>query len=112
MKKIVITGSNGFIGSFLAKKLIQQKYDVTCFVRDGSNIELLPDNSQIVYVDYSNEKEISNLLQNQEIIIHVAALTRANPTRRSRSFQLSQGSDAMNLPNGAKERNRGRIASN
>lgn len=88
MKKIVITGSNGFIGSFLAKKLIQQKYDVTCFVRYDSNIELLPENSKIVYVDFSNDKEISNLLQNQEIIIHVAALTRAKKWQQFKKINI------------------------
>ncbi len=77
MKKIVITGANGFIGSFLAYKLIQQKYDVTCFVRFGSNIELLSENNKIVYIDYSNKKELFHLLQDQEIIMHAAALTRA-----------------------------------
>jgi len=102
MKKIVITGSNGFIGSFLAKKLIQQKYDVTCFVRDGSNIELLPDNSQIVYVDYSNEKEISNLLQNQEIIIHVAALTRAKKWQQFKKINIELTEKLINFYNTSK----------
>ncbi len=99
MKKIVITGSNGFIGSFLAKELIQQKYDVTCFVRYGSNIELLPENSKIVYVDYSKEKEIYNLLQNQEIIIHVAALTRAKKWEQFKKINIDLTEKLINLYN-------------
>lgn len=99
MKKIVITGSNGFIGSFLAKKLIQQKYDVTCFVRYGSNIELLHENSKIVYVDFSNDKEISNLLQNQEIIIHVAALTRAKKWQQFNKINIELTEKLINFYN-------------
>ncbi|NQV19427.1 MAG: NAD-dependent epimerase/dehydratase family protein [Armatimonadetes bacterium] len=99
MKKIVITGSNGFIGSFLAKKLIQQKYDVTCFVRHYSNTELLPENSKIVYVDYSNDKELSDLLQNQEIIIHVAALTRAKKWEQFKKINIELTEKLLDLYN-------------
>ena len=99
MRKIIITGSNGFIGSFLAKKLIEQKYDVTCFVRYDSNIELLPENSKIVYVDYSNDKEISDLLQNQEIIIHVAALTRAKKWQQFKKINIELTEKLLDIYN-------------
>lgn len=36
--KIVVTGGNGFIGSWVVKKLSSMGHDVTCLVRVGSDI--------------------------------------------------------------------------
>jgi nucleoside-diphosphate-sugar epimerase len=77
MEKIIITGANGFIGSFLTKKLLENDFEVTSLVRYGSNIDLLPENSNIVFIDYDDEKKVQNVFQNKEILIHCAALTRA-----------------------------------
>lgn len=84
MKKIVITGANGFVGSTLAKKLLNSGYQVTCLVRTGSDIDLIEDKKNICYIDYNNLEEIEHKLQGKEILIHVAALTRA---RKWESFQ-------------------------
>ncbi len=78
MKKIVITGANGFVGSALAKKLLNSGNDVTCLVRAGSDIELIEDKKNISYIDYSNLNEIEHAIQGKEILIHTAALTRAH----------------------------------
>ena len=77
MKKIVITGANGFVGSALTKKLLNSGYEVTCLVRTGSNIDLIEDKRNIRYINYSNLEEIKLALQDKDILIHVAALTRA-----------------------------------
>ena len=77
MKRVVITGANGFVGSFLTRKLNEQNYSVTCIVRKGSNTDLLPKNSNIIFIDYNNEKEIKKAFQNHEILIHLAAKTKA-----------------------------------
>ena len=84
MKKIVITGANGFVGSTLAKKLLNSGYQVTCLVRTGSDIDIIEDKKNICYIDYNNLEEIEHKLQGKEILIHVAALTRA---RKWESFQ-------------------------
>ncbi|OQX70987.1 MAG: hypothetical protein B6D62_03010, partial [Candidatus Cloacimonas sp. 4484_275] len=54
-----------------------QNYSVTCIVRKGSNTDLLPKNSNIIFIDYNNEKEIKKAFQNHEILIHLAAKTKA-----------------------------------
>jgi len=77
MKKIVITGANGFVGSALTKKLLNSGYEVTCLVRTGSNVELIENDTKIYYIDYNNLEEVRQVLQGKDILIHVAALTRA-----------------------------------
>ncbi len=77
MKNVVITGSNGFVGSSLVTKLIQSHcFHPICLVREGSNIELLPENAEIKYVDY-NENSFDDVISKADIVIHVAALTKA-----------------------------------
>lgn len=84
MKKIVITGANGFVGSALAKKLLNSGHEVTCLVRTGSDISLIEGNKYICYINYDNLEEIEHALQNKDILIHAAALTRA---RKWESFK-------------------------
>jgi len=77
MKKIVITGANGFLGSTLTSKLLEQNIDVVPLVRNGSDVSLLPDNSDIQYVDYRNMDELEKAFSGQQILIHNAGLTKA-----------------------------------
>ncbi|MEA2095072.1 MAG: NAD-dependent epimerase/dehydratase family protein [Candidatus Cloacimonadota bacterium] len=84
MKNIVITGANGFVGSALAKKLLNSGHEVTCLVRTGSDISLIEGNKYICYINYDNLEEIEHALQNKDILIHAAALTRA---RKWESFK-------------------------
>ncbi|MDN5354740.1 MAG: hypothetical protein PWQ09_1496 [Candidatus Cloacimonadota bacterium] len=76
MKKIAITGANGFIGSFLSNYL-KNEYQVTCLVRQNSNTDLLADKNMIRFVDYSDEELLQTIIASQDILIHTAALTKA-----------------------------------
>lgn len=76
--RIVITGANGFVGSNLTRFLMNKGHDVTALVRKTSNVSLLPIKSRIVEVDYCNIESIKNAFANQDIILHTAALTRAD----------------------------------
>ncbi|MCF7912460.1 MAG: NAD-dependent epimerase/dehydratase family protein [Candidatus Cloacimonetes bacterium] len=77
MKKVVITGANGFIGSRLAAYLQQKGYDVVCLVRQGSDTSLLSNSSQIKYIDYHTPDSWQEAFAGCQILIHAAALTRA-----------------------------------
>jgi len=70
-----ITGSTGFIGSFLVDRLIEQGYKVVCLVRKDSNIECLKGKDvKIREIDFMNHNSLSNALKDIEIIFHLAAL--------------------------------------
>ena len=77
MKRIVITGANGFVGSSLANKLLKSGNEVTCLVRSGSNTKLLENKKNILYINYKNVNEIKEIIKDKDVLIHTAALTRA-----------------------------------
>ena len=87
MQKLIITGSNGFVGSALANNLIEN-YEVTCLVRHGSNVSLLPENIEIKHIDYNNSEAIMELLRGQDILIHTAALTRAKNWQQFKQINI------------------------
>lgn len=76
MKNIIITGANGFLGSAISKELTKRGFNVTCLVRDNSDISLLED-LQVTYIDYSNNELLNELFSKNDIVIHSAALTKA-----------------------------------
>jgi len=84
MKKIAVTGSNGFVGSRLCNLLREMEYDVVCLVRHGSDISLLNEDAEIRYVEYNELSSLKEALADREILIHAAALTRA---RKWEDFQ-------------------------
>ncbi len=72
---ILITGGNGFLGSFLAEKFYNLDYEVSLLVRTESNLNRLQnhlDNYNIFR--FSNEIDLKNILikSSPDIIIHTA----------------------------------------
>lgn len=87
MKKILITGGAGFIGSNLAHKLVSLGYDITILDNlseqiHGSNPTLtsplfmnLPLKVRFLKGDVTNRNDMEGALQGQEVIVHLAAET-------------------------------------
>ena len=70
MKKILITGSEGFIGSHLVETLVSQNFDVKCLVLYNSfnNIgnltylnEKLINNCEIVFGDIRDQEQMNKI---------------------------------------------------
>ena len=76
MKRIIITGANGFIGSNLYRSL-RKRFAVIALVRKESDISLLPPDSNIIRVDYSDYESLRSIISTGNCLIHCAALTRA-----------------------------------
>ena len=82
MKKILITGGAGYIGSKLATRLLNMKYEVTIldnlmFVDDSLNHLFAKKNFQFFKGDTNNKKFIKKHLKNKNIIVPLAALVGA-----------------------------------
>jgi NAD dependent epimerase/dehydratase len=83
MSKILVTGSEGFIGSHLIEKLVEDGNSVKAFVLYNSFnswgwLDTLPkdvvDNIEIVTGDIRDSNSISKLLQGCDTVMHLAAL--------------------------------------
>lgn len=79
LKKILITGANGFIGQHLVEKAMAYPMQVYAGVRKGSNISALQKTGvNITYLDYEKVETLTQVLQDLKpnYIIHNAGLTR------------------------------------
>lgn len=87
--RIAITGANGFIGSSLTRCLMNQGHEVTALVRKSGNVALLPIKARVEEIDYSSLESIQATFTAQDIIIHTAALTRADNWEEMKSVNVT-----------------------
>jgi UDP-glucose 4-epimerase len=84
MKKILVTGGCGFIGSHLCKKLIDLKYDVTVLDNLSTgrleNVKDFRNKIKFYKVDIKNKKTIEKYFKNIDIVFHLAALADIVPS--------------------------------
>lgn len=81
-KKVLITGSEGFIGSHLTEELLNSGYDVRCLVQYNSFgncgwLDTLPEvkkNSEVIMGDVRDHKFTESLVKGSELVFHLAAL--------------------------------------
>ncbi len=80
MKKILITGANGFLGSHLVEKGLRSGYETHAAVRKGSDMSNLSECSPLIkYIDFDNEDKLRQILKQEsyDYIVHTAGLTKA-----------------------------------
>lgn len=86
MKKIIVTGGAGFIGSHLTIKLLNLGYKVTVLdnFNTGKKINLKSveknKNLKIVKADIRNEKKISKYFKGIDCVVHLAAIAEIVPS--------------------------------
>lgn len=84
--KVLITGANGFIGSYLAEALIDKGYDVRCLVRKTSNLQwLLPyqkiskeNKINFIYGDITDKVSLYKAVKDIDYVYHLAGLVKAH----------------------------------
>ena len=78
--EVLLTGAFGNVGVFTLKKLLEKKYNVTCFdIKNKQNEKKWKKLSnkfpfKVVWGDITDEKSISNAIDSVDCIIHVAAI--------------------------------------
>jgi len=77
--KVLLTGANGFVGSFLAASLLQKGYEVYCFVRSTSNLRWIVDlDLNFIYGSLLDKKSIKAALRDKDYVFHLAGVTKTN----------------------------------
>ena len=73
--RALVTGSNGFIGSFLVEKLLEHGYQVRCLIRKTSNIEWLKSlDVEFVYGELNDISSLQNAVRGADIIYHLGLI--------------------------------------
>ncbi|VXD23442.1 NAD-dependent epimerase/dehydratase family protein [Planktothrix paucivesiculata] len=82
--KVLVTGANGFTGSYLTKHLLDKGYEVRVLVRKNSNqstLEGLP--IEYAFADIADDNPLEDsVMAGVEIVYHIAALYRAENVPR------------------------------
>ena len=88
MKRYLVTGSSGFLGSHVVDYLVKEKNKVTCIDIKKSKFQ----NPKAKYIfDDLNKLEILNkYLKNIDIVVHLAAMADINKTKKHRIDAINQ----------------------
>jgi len=80
MKKILITGASGFIGSFLVEEALQRNFEVYAGVRKSSSRKYLSNSAiHFLELDFKDQKGLKIVLKNEvqfDYIIHAVGVTK------------------------------------
>jgi nucleoside-diphosphate-sugar epimerase len=78
MEKVLITGSNGFLGSFLSENLLKKGYKVYCLIRRTSNLRWIKNlDVNFVYGDITDKESLLKNLNGIDYVIHTTGIKRA-----------------------------------
>ena len=74
--KVLVTGATGFLGSRLAKRLVEEGYPVRALARKQSNLGALKKlGAEIVFGDLGDKASIAAAVTGVDVIVHAAAGT-------------------------------------
>ena len=81
IKKVLVTGGAGYIGSTVSNLLLEKGFEVT--IIDNlltGNKKLVPKKAKLVVCDISDEKKVEEVIQNNQfnLIMHFAGLIRVD----------------------------------
>ncbi len=75
--KALVTGANGFTGSYMVKNLLKNGYTVRGLVRKSSNLDLIKDlEIELVYADLAKDEISKEIMEGIDVVYHVGAAFR------------------------------------
>jgi dTDP-4-dehydrorhamnose reductase len=98
MKKILITGANGFLGQHLISYFIQQNMEVIAKGRKEASHFLQANNIPYFVCDITNDKVVENLIATIKpfAIVHTAAMSKPDECELDKTTCLKINVDATN----------------
>ena len=99
MKKVLITGGAGFIGSHLTKRLVKDGYDVTVIDNlERGKVEFLEEvisKIKLVYYDLTDYNQIHHLFKDKDIVIHLASKVGGIGTYLTKPYEVMNSNMKM-----------------
>lgn len=92
MKRILITGANGLVGSNVARKFVNANFEVVALCRANSDLSLMKDFLPKIKVVEGDILDISSLdrsLENIDYVIHAAAVVSYSPKDRDKLYKVN-----------------------
>ncbi|RKZ27924.1 hypothetical protein DRQ26_02195 [bacterium] len=88
MKKVLITGATGFVGSSVVSALFRKNYKVEIIARETSRLDHLPAEISVHRCSLLEPYKIAEKLADIDYFVHIAGLTKA---RRKEDFYKING---------------------
>ncbi len=95
MKKILITGANGYLASHLAEKLIRNNYEVILVDKKKSNKTIL--GSKILNIDITKIKNYQSFFKNIKYVFHFAGLADISQSNKDSNQAITDNIIATNI---------------
>lgn len=93
--KFAITGGSGFIGSHLAKRLVNENHHVTILnykkLNSKNRLESILDKIDIIGLDFDNLEEVKKELKGFDVIAHFAANASTQSGLQNTDVDLKRG---------------------
>lgn len=88
--KVIIVGATGFIGKKLAKRCIEEGYEVLCIGRALHKISCFSDSARLIHLDILDRERIKEVFAKEkpDILFHCAAHTRNTSMRTLRRVNV------------------------
>jgi dTDP-4-dehydrorhamnose reductase len=87
MQTVLITGGNGFVGSYLARNLLEQ-YNIIVTGKGDNRLDLQHPHFQYVQLDFTDESEVKNVLSHfqPQVIVHAGAMSKPDECEQEKQL--------------------------
>jgi len=92
MSKVLVTGANGFLGSWVVRRLAEEGHQVYSLVRKSSDLtELTGAQTEYVYGDVTDLHSLLSAFQNMDSVFHLAGLIAYKKADRAAMERVNVG---------------------
>ena len=91
-EKVIVTGANGFLGSWLTKQLVNDGYSVFALVRKNSDVsELKGISCEYIYGDVTDKNSLVKAFKGMDTVFHLAGLISYRSRDRLKMEEVNVG---------------------